>query len=785
MKRSLPVLAALILCAHAAVAEVRSPRTAMLPVPGLQTPSYPSVATLENGDILCVFSANRPGAGKLLMAGVISKDHGQSWSEPRVLIDTPNEDDYDPNINVVGSRVIVTSTTVPKGKNLTTSRTLAIRSDDNGVTWSKPAVIDMKHRYTSGKVNNGIVLRDGSLLLPFTWENKLDTVESIPGEPDMIERSSVMISHDRGDTWTSGGAVIDDALKDPAKEIAISGISEPAIVELSDGAVYMLARTGVDRLYESRSRDGGRSWSKPVPSPLTGHNAPAAFVPFKARKPGILVIWNNSPTDRWPLSVAVTFDDARTFSPPRDIAHLPGLEASYPGGTQAKDGALVVFWQQTRPGNRTRELMYVRFDPEWVTQPSQVAPASTTFAATDQGELSPPSESRTYEREGLKVTVGPHRIIMRGPMFPRLSSFSDGSVILTADAVEEGGKTTSIRSTDRGQTWRPFESALTHAAGFNTVELDGGRALAMAYDTKAIADRPGFFHTTRYESTDLGKTAAAPVTDGTLELPAKDFGPDRPQWFHGNIIRWGDKTLLAAMQGRENGPPPSPFRTFLSRSEDGGKTWKYVSTIATIDMLAEPLKAWSARWRFHGPCEPTILRTASGRLLCVMRLVNDDDKPPIGSPAETYHDLLTTLRGDDVHPALAKLPADRFYTPGELSVPLAITWSQDEGKTWQPPRLMAAQRGCFPRLARSGKTIVLVYGALGFPRWGNCVSVSRDDGETWTAGVNFGPQFTTGYCDVVTIGDNRYLCVHDATPPQPWKNHAAHWVGAVDITVTP
>src|SRR5687768_16046299 len=75
-----------------------------------------------------------------------------------------------------------------------------------------------------------------------------------------------------------------------------------------------------------------------------------------------------------------------------------------------------------------------------------------------------PFEARTYERGELKITVGPARMIMRGPMFPWPMMFDDGSIIVIASAVEEGKGAAYVRSTDRGETWRPF---VPPAAGYS------------------------------------------------------------------------------------------------------------------------------------------------------------------------------------------------------------------------------------------------------------------------------------------------------------------------------
>ena len=53
--------------------------------------------------------------------------------------------------------------------------TVAVRSDDSGRSWSKPYDIPMGHRYTSGKINRGIVLRDGTAMFGYSWDMSLDT----------------------------------------------------------------------------------------------------------------------------------------------------------------------------------------------------------------------------------------------------------------------------------------------------------------------------------------------------------------------------------------------------------------------------------------------------------------------------------------------------------------------------------------------------------------------------------------------------------------------------------
>ena len=384
---------------------------------------------------------------------------------------------------------------------------------------------------------------------------------------------------------------------------------------------------------------------------------------------------------------------------------------------------------------------------------------------------------RTEERAGLKIVIGNARVVMRGPMFPVLARFADGYIMLAAQAEKEGGPLTAIRSEDSGNTWKPYNEGID-GLGLNTMQVKNGPAISLHYDTKPIDGRPGRRSTRRWESDDSWKTVSGPLEDGTLFLPPQEFAEDMSQWFHGNVIEMPNGELLAAMQGREG---PRRFRTFMSESADRGKTWEYVSMIASLDTLDDPRGATRKGWTLWGPCEPNIAHLGGGALVCAMRLVNDDANPLMAEATDTYHDLSYTVPGDGIHPGT--LPADKYYRIGPPTAPLAISFSSDAGMTWSKAKPMSQARGCFPRMALSEGLMALTYGALAYPRWGNCITFSTDGGRTWTHEVNYAPFLTTGYSDILAIGPRKFLVVFDCTPPQPWKNHAAHWVGALDVEV--
>lgn len=412
--------------------------------------------------------------------------------------------------------------------------------------------------------------------------------------------------------------------------------------------------------------------------------------------------------------------------------------------------------------------------------------AVAVFAAPVAAQLSP-FDSRTYERDGLKITVGPSRMIMRGPMFPWGMLFDDGSIMVTASAVEEGGTPAYVRSTDRGETWRPFKPPPGYS--IPNVQLPDGTSLNASAMPPPIPERPGYYQTARYESKDRGLSAT--FASGTLYLPPEVCSPKMPHQFHGNTIVTSRGELLSVMQGMEEESVPdwpeggkTPFKCYLVKSTDQGHTWSYVSHVASLrDLSGSAATALRSGWRVWGACEASLVEVGDQRLVCVMRTLNDDLQPLIGDASDTYRDLFHTLRGADIYKGSLNLPDEKFYSLSPPTTPLLICFSDDGGEHWTPPAAMREARGCMPQMAYDGQILALSAGALHYPRWGNGITFSLDGGATWTDLINYAPFFTSGYGALLTIAPGQFLAIYDYAAPQPWKDHTAHWVGVATISV--
>lgn len=90
---------------------------------------------------------------------------------------------------------------------------------------------------------------------------------------DGVTHPVVLRSDDMGESWsrTILAACPRHECKWPHKGLRWQNHAcEPTLTELSDGSIYLLARTSLDRFYEYVSRDGGESWTEPRESVFHG-----------------------------------------------------------------------------------------------------------------------------------------------------------------------------------------------------------------------------------------------------------------------------------------------------------------------------------------------------------------------------------------------------------------------------------------------------------------------------------------------------------------------------------
>ncbi|MCC6861604.1 MAG: exo-alpha-sialidase [Bryobacterales bacterium] len=324
--------------------------------------TIPQVARMGDGRLLAVFGSVAKTGGNGRVYGAFSSDGARTWSQPRLLIDDPQMDDGDPNILVDGNTVWVYATRTRIPNDIRKAWTTMVKSADNGNSWSQPKEIFIPRQYTPGKQHNGIRLRDGTYAMGISWDLWAEKGMAARTEGEMNLASGLLLSTD-GEHWTLHGNLYAQS-DDKVRPGFTNGLCEPSLVQLSDGEILVFLRSGGPHHYEARSRDGGHTWTSPVPGSLTGSNTPTALWRNEKKPDEIVAVWNSNPLNRWPLVAALSSNGGRSWTAPRILAN-PGRQVSYPGLTQLPDGVLVAVWQESLE-NGGRDIRYGRFTREWL-----------------------------------------------------------------------------------------------------------------------------------------------------------------------------------------------------------------------------------------------------------------------------------------------------------------------------------------------------------------------------------------------------------------------------------
>ena len=270
------------------------------------------------------------------IAGCVSWDEGETWSEPKTLIEAETfgaENVMSVSLTrmadgELGLFFIVKQTD-------TVNRILLARSKDEGETFYR--FVDCTASTAAGYyvLNNDRVerLSSGRLVMPLAFHRG---GHSSKREMVFDGRSFdvFLLSDDDGETWRESR----EAVFPPFTHTG-TGLQEPGLIELKGGALYGYARTDQGCQYEFCSPDGGDRWSAAQPSRFTSPASPMKI----ARMPdgGLCAMWNPVPAypgryispagwGRTPLALAVSRDEGSSWSQPETLENDPEHGYCYP-----------------------------------------------------------------------------------------------------------------------------------------------------------------------------------------------------------------------------------------------------------------------------------------------------------------------------------------------------------------------------------------------------------------------------------------------------------------------
>ncbi len=230
---------------------------------------------------------------------------------------------------------------------------------------------------------------------------------------------------------------------------------------------------------------------------------------------------------------------------------------------------------------------------------------------------------------GLYLRMHKPRVVAEGAGFcwyPDILQFSTGELMVTHSLNPDSGTALLTAqavwlSQDGGESWRyQYDVPGFHCGGGETrISLPDGSIVGPNY-AGARPDPPGQWRSfsTHYWRFDKGGQRHTMEAWGArIEGLPRDVEPTSVQsrWAHAKISLFG--TAVEVAPGRYvttccmNYQGDKRETTEALVSEDEGRTWRYLSTIAGPDAVADAKEGWD---------EPCMVALANGDLMCVSRV---------------------------------------------------------------------------------------------------------------------------------------------------------------------
>jgi predicted neuraminidase/predicted dehydrogenase len=201
-------------------------------------------------------------------------------------------------------------------------------SRDAGQTWSDAR--KLPDGILGPIKNKPVTLADGTVIASASTEST---------DKPSVWRVHFERTTDSGRSWTATPPL------DTADGGRIDAI-QPSILVHADGALQALGRTRSGRIFETWSRDGGRTWTALTLTSLLNPSAGTDAITLRDGRH--LLVYNPTAKGRTPLTVAIS-RDGKAWSEALVLEREPG-EYSYPAVIQAGDGLVHITytWKRER-----------------------------------------------------------------------------------------------------------------------------------------------------------------------------------------------------------------------------------------------------------------------------------------------------------------------------------------------------------------------------------------------------------------------------------------------------
>lgn len=338
---------------------------------------WPTVCRDENGVLYVASSSHRLGHvcpfGKNYL--YTSTDDGKTWSAPSVINDTPL-DDRDAGITDLGDGKLALMwfnhpcefySERDKKKGTLPSPIVAgayslwenmpeelnrpgsfIRiSNDSGKTWGETYKVPLTAPHGVIKLSNGKLFLLGRAF----WAKEL--------ENDEVYAAT---SSDEGKTWD-----ILCKIERPDDTGDMHIVCEPHAIELKDGrilgAIRVEDKTSRDTcyrftIYTCISADGGKSWTKPMPTGVCG--SPPHFTRHSS---GAIILTYGRRIAPCGQYAIISYDEGKTWSDEITVSpESPDWDHGYPSTVELSDGSLITVYYQKWQDDKYNSILYSKWE---------------------------------------------------------------------------------------------------------------------------------------------------------------------------------------------------------------------------------------------------------------------------------------------------------------------------------------------------------------------------------------------------------------------------------------
>ena len=348
---------------------------------GIERYRIPGVVVTPKGTVLAYCEARRNNSsdwGEIEIHLRRSTDGGKTWGPGKQIAHVGARLEGNPRKAAGGEReqtvnnpvAIVDRTTgaIEFVYCVNYARAFAMRSTDDGVTWSAPVDITATFEPFRAKYDwkviatgpgHGLQLKSGRLVVPI-WLAYGKTGDHKPSA------AATIFSDDHGRTWKAGDIALPN-------EGAFGDPNETMITTLSDGRVLLVARSvsKANRKLITMSADGATGWSTPKFHEQLWEPVCMASIIAHPSKAGTLIFSNphtlgrdsagkEIPAGRGKrenLSIKLSRDDGTTWPVSRTLDAGP---SAYSDLAVLPDGTVLCLYE------KANDIVAARFNLEWI-----------------------------------------------------------------------------------------------------------------------------------------------------------------------------------------------------------------------------------------------------------------------------------------------------------------------------------------------------------------------------------------------------------------------------------